>query len=367
MEARPEGAGPSSGLLLPPEWALPAAEEPPTAGPPQHLRVRMRVTHHQGQAQAGRGPCGQGRESLCWSRPPRHRGSCSAGGPVSASAGASAVGLFESARLSYLSVTPVLQRGALRPRGPDTSPGRPGGGGGGWLCWSSPPTPHATRCSLLCPGVSAPHGPRVQSTALPTHSCVVPRAEHTGSDGPIPGDLGPGLLLSPGMLLPPDAGSPSGLDKPPCPSSPLAMGLRKGGASLGSPECGGNHQTTGSSDPVTVQHRVQPLSPTHLPTTAWGQVQPGLGHGSAAHAIQSKLCLQSAPAPAQAAAVLSGLPASLLPLQTGLPHGACTWAPIPAPGLASCAASGKLLSLSGPQLHHLHSWGATSQGHLSGD
>lgn len=89
MEARPEGAGPSSGLLLPPEWALPAAEEPPTAGPPQHLRVRMRVTHHQGQAQAGRGPCGQGRESLCWSRPPRHRGSCSAGGPVSASAGAS--------------------------------------------------------------------------------------------------------------------------------------------------------------------------------------------------------------------------------------------------------------------------------------
>lgn len=131
MEARPEGAGPSSGLLLPPEWALPAAEEPPTAGPPQHLRVRMRVTHHQGQAQAGRGPCGQGRESLCWSRPPRHRGSCSAGGPVSASAGASAVGLFESARLSYLSVTPVLQCGALRPRGPDTCPGRPGGGGGG--------------------------------------------------------------------------------------------------------------------------------------------------------------------------------------------------------------------------------------------
>lgn len=129
VEARPEGAGPSSGLLLPPEWALPAAEEPPTAGPPQHLRVRMRVTHHQGQAQAGRGPCGQGRESLCWSRPPRHRGSCSAGGPVSASAGASAVGLFESARLSYLSVTPVLQRGALRPRGPDTCPGRPGGGG----------------------------------------------------------------------------------------------------------------------------------------------------------------------------------------------------------------------------------------------
>lgn len=48
MEARPEGAVPSSGLLLPPEWALPAAEEPPTAGPPQHLRVRMRVTHHPG-------------------------------------------------------------------------------------------------------------------------------------------------------------------------------------------------------------------------------------------------------------------------------------------------------------------------------
>lgn len=53
MEARPEVAGLSSGLLLPPERALQAAEAPPTAGPPQHLRVRMRVTHHQGQAQAG--------------------------------------------------------------------------------------------------------------------------------------------------------------------------------------------------------------------------------------------------------------------------------------------------------------------------
>lgn len=31
----------------------------------------MRVTHHQGEAQAGRGPCGQGGESLCWSRPLR--------------------------------------------------------------------------------------------------------------------------------------------------------------------------------------------------------------------------------------------------------------------------------------------------------
>lgn len=97
------------------------------------------------------------------------------------------------------------------------------------------------------------------------------------SGRPIPGDLGPGLLLSPDMLPLQDAGSPSGLDKPPCPLSLLATGLRKVGPSLGSCECGGDHQTTGSSDLVTVQLRLQPLSPTHLPTTAWGQVQAGLG------------------------------------------------------------------------------------------
>lgn len=163
----------------------------------------------------------------------------------------------------------------LRPRGPDACPGRPGGGG--WLRWHLPTALHATCCSLLSRGISVPRATTVQSMALPAYSCSVPRAEHISSGGPNPGDLGPGLLLSLDMLPPQDAGSPSGLDKPPCPLSTLATGLKKVGPSLGSPECGGDCQTTGSSDPVTVQHRAQPLSTTHLPTTAWGQVHPGLG------------------------------------------------------------------------------------------
>lgn len=106
-----------------------AAEAPPTAGPPQHLRVRMRVTHHQGEAQAGQGPCGQGGESLCWSRPLRPE--------VPARPRALSQPLQEPRRWVFLnllsdpiSVTPVLQRRTLRLRGPDACPGQPGGG---WL------------------------------------------------------------------------------------------------------------------------------------------------------------------------------------------------------------------------------------------